>query len=212
MTPKEKIFNHLKEKMVKTSLSERTLQGIADSFSAFFSDENALTDESLETILSHAKSLEGQYSHDLSQGLEEAKKKLVPPPPGPQETKLPEELTKKLQDYDNLFAELKKEREARAQKAQNEQLASDIKKGLLEKGCEDNIFLKLALTQVDFAKDANANIDMLKATYDREYADSVEKGAFIPKTITATGAPVSEEQRKAMMEESLNDLRERHKI
>ena len=215
MEVKEKIFNHLKEKMGKTSLSERTLDGIATSFAAFFSDENAVTDEALGKVLSHAKSLEGQYSHDLSAGLEEAKKSLNPPqhPTPPAKTfEIPKELQDKLDDYQKRIELMEKERREALEKMNHKALSEDVKKELLGKGCQDNVFLKLALTQLDYSKDVAGNAEALKAIYDKEYSDSVQDGTFIPKTINVSGGAVTDEQRDKFAKDTLESLRERHKI
>lgn len=217
MSVQEKILNYLKERMVNTSLSERTLSSIAQSFGVFFSDENALTDENLEQILTHAKSLEGQYSHDLSLGLEEAKKKItsvaVPPKKG-QEThfELPEDVKKKLESYDKLFNEIEQEKAAAKQKANDERLSAEIKNALLGKGCKEDVFLKLTLTQIDYTKDLNSNVERLKGFYDGEVSDAVQKGGFVPQAGGITGAALSEEEMKKNMEESLKNLKDRNLI
>ena len=215
MEVKEKIFNHLKEKMGKTSLSERTLDGIATSFAAFFSDENAVTDEALGKVLSHAKSLEGQYSHDLSAGLEEAKKNLTPPAqqtPPAKTLEIPKEFQDRLDDYQKRIEQMEKERQEALEKLNHKALSEDVKKELLGKGCEDNVFLKLALTQLDYTKDVAGNTEALKAVYDKEYSDSVKDGTFIPKTINLSGGSVTDEQRDQFAKNALESLRERHKI
>lgn len=215
MEVKEKIFNHLKEKMGKTSLSERTLDGIANSFSAFFSDENAVTDEALANVLSHAKSLEGQYSHDLSAGLEKAKKDLAQPAPQPQPQptpEIPKELQERLDGYEKRIAQMEQERKAALEKQNQKVLSEDVKKDLLGKGCQDNVFLKLALTQLDYTKDVAGNAEALKAIYDKEYSESVKDGTFIPKTITVSGAGITDEERDKSVREAIEKLRDRHKI
>lgn len=216
MEVKEKIFNHLKEKMGKTSLSERTLDGIATSFAAFFSDENAVTDEALGKVLSHAKSLEGQYSHDLSEGLERAKKDLAPATQTTQTqqktSEIPKELQDRLDDYQKRIEQMEKERKEALERQNHKALSEDVRKELLGKGCQDNVFLKLALTQLDYTKDVAGNAEALKAIYDKEYSDSVQDGTFIPKTITVSGGSVTDEQRDKFAKETLEALRERHKI
>ena len=202
--------------MGKTSLSERTLEGFAASYSAFFSDENAVTEEGLKAILANVKSIEGQYSHDLSSGLEEAKKKLVPPaiptPPPPQETPEDKELKERLERLDKLYNDLQKEREAAAARQAREALAKEIENGLVAKGCQKGIFLDFVLTQIDGSKDAAANIASLKEVYDKKMTDSIQSGAFIPQTVPASAASVTEEQQKQMMEQAIQGLKERHQI
>ena len=222
MAAKEKILNYLKEKMEKTSLSERTLEGFADSYAQFFSDENTLTDEVLSTILTNVKNIEGQYSHDLSAGLKAAKAQLVKtdPQPNPQPDPQPQpepndqllKAMEKLEKYDKLFEQISKEREATAAELAYKKLAEEVERKLIAAGCEEGIFLDYALTQMRANQSVEENVSALKAIYDKKMTDSMQSGAFVPQTVVASASAVTEEQQKQMMQKALDELREKHKI
>ena len=145
--------------------------------------------------------------------MQKAKKDFTQPKqPQEQQPTIAKELQERLDSYEKRIAQMEQERKDALAKQNQLALSQDVKKDLLGKGCQDNVFLKLALTQLDYTKDVAGNAEALKAIYDKEYSESVKDGTFIPKTITVSGGAITDEERDRSVKDAIENLRNRHQI
>lgn len=137
---KEKILQVLKEKVGKTSLSEKTISDYAASIASLLTDESQLTDQFYDAHVGIIRSMDGNFNHDVAAQVEEAKKNLptpqtpsVTPPATPPAEEKPQ-WAKELEEQMRTF----KESQLNAQKqAQQNQLIESIRKRATTKDASD---------------------------------------------------------------------------
>ena len=235
MDTKEKIFTDLKAGMGNTSLSDKTLQGIADGFATFYKADTEVTPDVMKNIISYAKTQEGQLSHDIAAQVNAAKTKFETdfkvqwekehPTPDPKkiiddkkkpapvkEDENKSEIEKQLNELKEFKEQYMKEKAKGEEEMKKQTLQDAVKKQLIEQGCKENTCLKYAMTNLDFSKDEKANAEAIKTIYDKEMEEMKNATGFIPRTGGNIVVSNNDEQKKAAIKAQFDELKKKHQI
>lgn len=151
----------------------------------------------------------------LEKELEDARKGVPPvnppvPPVPPVATELPEEYKKKMEEYEKFMADQKKKEEEGQMQHKAEQrkkriidAARDSKNGML-----NSTILNPILKYADFSKDMTDDeyISHIQREYNENLKEAVKTG-YVPNIANIGGKSITEEQEKAIIEESAKKAR-----
>lgn len=214
----EKIYQKLLEALGKTSLTERTIKEKAARMAKKITTEDAITDDVITDAVGDLKSFEGELNFKVASKVAEALKNKTPQPGTPE--KMPDisqdllGLKEKIKELEDFKANYENSQSALSQQSMREKLAENIKKALIDKnGCEDNVYLELALSKINFDNDEVTNIASLKKIYDDRISLDAQKGGYIPSiSMDISSVPKTEEQIKKEDEELVKKLKAEGKI
>lgn len=163
---KETILSTLTEKLGDTQLSERTLTAYIDSHPVA---DGAEPDEAYFTAATQfLQSLEGQYKHDVAEGI---KKGGTPLPKGTQTPPSNETDNKELKELRDKVAALEKDRTTREQAETQAALVKKVKAAMKEQNATDDYVLNQTFKGVtlDPAKSVDDLATEMLTKYDAEY-------------------------------------------
>lgn len=212
---KEKILQVLKEKVGKTSLSEKTISDYATSIAALVTDESQLTDQFYDAHVGIIRSMDGNFNHDVAAQVEEVKKNLpnpqtppVTPPAIPPAEEKPQ-WAKEIEDQLKAF----KESQLNAQKqAQRNQIFENIRKTALSKdsaneksGWASNagvLNVAFGTIQIEDTDTEETISQKCQAEYNKRYIEIFGKSDSVPGIGMGGGASEisAEERAKAISE------------
>ena len=196
---KEKILNQLKDKLGKTSLSDRTLESKAARLAAKYKTEEEFTSEILEDVVSDLKELDGQLSHDVAEKIKAYK---------------PEKQVETKEDKDKPNPELEalkkkvdtltEEREKEKRNALTNGLRSEVKSKTNELKVSNSALWNDAVSMVSVKEDTTVDsllIDV-KKVYEEKLKAYVGEGAMPYGGEQRTGmSSVSSKEAEAKREE-----------
>lgn len=177
---KEELLAKISEKLGKTSLSERTLNSYVENIFKTVSDDSQINDVFLESHVGILKSVEGQLSHDIAEGLKNKPNEPtepIKPKPSPSDDSIKEIL--------KMISEVKSENSKLRERLDNEktlkdeqqykQAVSDAVKG---KGIKNVYILKqvMARKKFDVNKPVKEAVEETLKDYDAEYKDCFGSG------------------------------------
>ena len=206
MKMKEKILQKIKEKLGTTQLSDRTLNEVAvNHLSQTITTDGQLTDESVASMVSWLKVMEGQLNHEVAEKLKNQtpptpKPTPEPPKPTPQPFELPKEIQEELEASRKFRQEYLEKQQAEQLQAKKTQLFNDVKKALEAAGCTDEIMVRLAMPNIDYEKGIEDNVRVLKDVYNRELSNYASKQGYTPMR-QSTPSPVSKTQEEIAAEQ-----------
>ncbi|WP_303207352.1 hypothetical protein [Bacteroides oleiciplenus] len=202
---KEQILSEITTRVGKTSLSQRTL---TDYVNRNLPTEGTEPDDAFwEKHVGFLKSLDGNYSHDVSTQVEEFKKNYKPNQQQandtPQEGKDNEvlELLKGIKDENK---ELRERLDRQDQVKSQSELREKVIAGMKAKGVNDEYVLTTTLTkhgEFDSKKSVDELVDSLLPIYDKEFSACRGNGA-VPRT--------GQQQQQNTKNETLKRFKERH--
>ncbi len=202
---KEQILSEITTRVGKTSLSQRTL---TDYVNRNLPTEGTEPDDAFwEKHVGFLKSLDGNYSHDVSTQVEEFKKNYKPNQQQandtPQEGKDNEvlELLKGIKDENK---ELRERLDRQDQVKSQSELREKVIAGMKAKGVNDEYVLTTTLTkhgEFDSKKSVDELVDSLLPVYDKEFSACRGNGA-VPRT--------GQQQQQNTKNETLKRFKERH--
>lgn len=170
----ETILSTLTEKMGDTQLSERTLTAYIESHPVA---DGAEPDEAYFTAATKfLQSLEGQYKHDVAEGI---KKGGTPPPPPPPTTPPSPTDDKELKELRDKVASLEKDRTDRMKAETQAALVKKVKAAMKEQNATDDYVLTQTLKGVtlDPAKSVEDLTKEMLVKYDAEFKACRGNGA-----------------------------------
>lgn len=184
---KEELLSKISEKLGKTSLSERTLNSYVENIVKLVSDDSQVNDDFLTSHVGILKSIEGQLSHDIAEGLKgkgESKPNNEPNPnPNPAPSGQGDESMKKILE---MISEIKKENSELRIRIDEEKttMAEDSYKRAISdamklKGAKNDYILKqvLANKKFDINKPVEDSVKEALEDYDTEYKSCFGDGA-----------------------------------
>ena len=214
----EKIYQKLLEALGKTSLTERTIKEKATRMAKRITTEEAINEDVIADAVGDLKSFEGELNFKVASRVEEALKNKTPRPVSPE--KMPDisqdllGLKDKIKELEDFKANYENSQSVLSQQTMREKLAENIKKALIDSnGCEDNVYLELALSKINFDNDEVTNIENLKKIYDDRISLDAQKGGYIPSiSMDIPSVPKTAEQIKKEDEELTKKLKAEGKL
>lgn len=202
---KEQILSEITARAGKTSLSQRTL---ADYVERNLPAEGTEPDEAFwEKHVGFLKSLDGNYSHDVSTQVDEFKKNYKPAQrpdtEAPQEGK-DLEILELLKGIKNENKELRERLDLQDQVKSQSELREKVIAGMKAKGVNDEYVLATTMTkhgELDSKKSVDELVDSLIPVYDKEFSACRGNGA-VPRT--------GQQQQQNTKNETLKRYKERH--
>lgn len=192
---KEKILQVLKEKVGKTSLSEKTISDYVNAIAVLVTDEAQLTDQFYAAHVGIIKSMDGNFSHDVAAQVEEAKKNLPNPqtPPAPTTPPVTPPAEEKPQWAKDLEAQMKTFNESQqnaAKQAQRSQIIENIRKTALTKDAANEksgwasnagiLGMAIQLIQIEDADTEEAISQKCQTEYNKRYTEAFGTSEAIP--------------------------------
>lgn len=181
---KETLLSTLNEKLGETQLSERTLTAYIEGHPVAEGEEPG--EAYFTAATTFLKSLEGQYRHDVAEGIEKGKKPLETPPTNPPKHNEESEELRKMRER---VEALEKADKDRASAETQTELVKKVKKAMKEQNATDEYVLTQIFKGVtlDPAKSvADLTKEMLNA-YDTEYKACRGSGAHPRNTNPGSG-------------------------
>lgn len=202
---KEQILSEITTRIGKTSLSQRTL---TDYVSSNLPTEGAEPDDAFwEKHVGFLKSLDGNFSHDVSTQVEEFKKNYKPNQQQandtPQEGK-DNEVLELLKGIKNENKELRERLDRQDQAKSQSELREKVVAGMKAKGISDEYVLNTTLAkhgELDYKKSVDELVESLLPAYDKEFSACRGNGA-VPRT--------GQQQQQNTKNETLKRFKERH--
>lgn len=185
----EKILSSLTERLGETQFSERTLNAYIDSHPVA---EGAEPDEAyFESAANFFKSLEGQYRHDVAEGI---KKAGTPPVVKPSNDTTPSSNDNELKELREKVASLEKAQKEQVEKVTQTELAQKVKKAMKEQNATDDYVLEQTFRGItlDPAKSVDDLAKDMLAKYDAEYKACRGEGAPPRQNTTGGGGGKTE--------------------
>lgn len=184
---KEELLSKISEKLGKTSLSERTLNSYVENIVKLVSDDSQVNDDFLTSHVGILKSIEGQLSHEIAEGLKGkgGGKPNNEPTPNQNQTQggQGDESMKKILD---MISEIKKENSelrARLDEEKTTRTESSYKRAISDamkqKGAKNDYILKqvIAKKKFDVNKSVEDSVKEALEDYDTEYKSCFGDGA-----------------------------------
>ena len=181
---KEKIFSELKAKVGETNLSDRTIMSVVEGYA---SDEGFEPDDAWWTrqvALLH--SLQGQYNHDLAEGLKQAKPVPAPPVPKGKDVNVPAPKGDVMSDeLREMLEQIRQENKAlrdRIDEAdaahKTREVLQDVRHAMTEQGCDRDYVLSNVLrnAKIDVTKNVEDIVAELLPVYDKEVTEAFGSG------------------------------------
>lgn len=202
---KEQILSEITTRLGKTNLSQRTL---TDYVSSNLPTEGAEPDDAFwERHVGFLKSLDGNFSHDVSTQVEEFKKSYKPNQQQandtPQEGK-DNEVLELLKSIKNENKELRERLDRQDQAKSQSELREKVVAGMKAKGISDEYVLNTTLAkhgELDSKKSVDELVESLLPAYDKEFSACRGNGA-VPRT--------GQQQQQNTKNETLKRFKERH--
>lgn len=202
---KEQILSEITTRIGKTSLSQRTL---TDYVNRNLPSEGTEPDDAFwEKHVGFLKSLDGNFSHDVSTQVEEFKKNYKPNQQQanetPQEGK-DNEVLELLKGIKNENKELRERLDRQDQAKSQSELREKVIAGMKAKGVNDEYVLNTTLTkygELDSKKSVDELVESILPVYDKEYSACRGNGA-VPRT--------GQQQQQNTKNETLKRFKERH--
>ena len=188
---KEKIFSELKSKIGETSLSDRTIMSVVESYA---SDEGFEPDDAWwSKQVTLLQSLQGQYNHDLAEGLK-AKETVPSEPKEPKEPKngtaptISDELREMLEQIKQENKELRERIDEADAAHSRRELLHEVREAMTAEGCDREYVLSNVLrnAKIDVTKKASEIVADLLPIYDKEVTEAF--GAGVPPRNGGAGA------------------------
>lgn len=188
---KEKILQVLKEKVGKTSLSEKTISDYVNSIAVLVTDETQLTDQFYAAHVGIIKSMDGNFSHDVAAQVEEAKKNLPNPqtPPAPA-TPPAEEKPQWAKDLEAQMKTFNESQQNAAKQAQRSQIIENIRKTALTKDAANEksgwasnagiLGMAIQLIQIEDTDTEETISQKCQAEYNKGYTEAFGTSEAIP--------------------------------
>jgi hypothetical protein len=188
---KEKILTKIREKIGKTSLSERTLSQKAERLAKKVLKDEDLTDELIADAVGDLKDIEGQLNHDVAEKVKDVEKRYAErqtdPGGGTQGAgtdapawalelqKIVNEKVKVLDDFAKLKQSIESEREANHLK----DFKKELKEVMMAKGVDDEYVLDVVLGRIQKVDDGGVEgaIEGAWKAYDADYRLAHKEGA-----------------------------------
>lgn len=201
---KEKILQVLKEKVGKTSLSDKTVSDYVAGIATFVTDESQLTDQFYTAHVNIIKSMDGNFSHDVAAQVEEAKKNLSNPQTPPT-TPPAEEKPQWAKDFETQMKTFIESQQSAIKQAQRTQLLESVKKTALTKDAANEksgwasnagvLDMAVQLIQIEDADTEETIFQKCQAEYNKRYVETFGKSDSVPG-VGGGGVAVSAEERQ----------------
>ncbi|MCE8803563.1 hypothetical protein K0F72_03360 [Bacteroides fragilis] len=202
---KEQILSEITTRIGKTSLSQRTL---TDYVSSNLPTEGAEPDDAFwEKHVGFLKSLDGNFSHDVSTQVEEFKKNYKPNQQQANDTTQEgkdNEVLELLKGIKNENKELRERLDRQDQAKSQSELREKVVAGMKAKGISDEYVLNTTLAkhgELDSKKSVDELVESLLPAYDKEFSACRGNGA-VPRT--------GQQQQQNTKNETLKKFKERH--
>ena len=202
---KEQILSEITTRIGKTSLSQRTL---TDYVNRNLPSEGTEPDDAFwEKHVGFLKSLDGNFSHDVSTQVEEFKKNYKPNQQQANETTQEgkdNEVLELLKGIKNENKELRERLDRQDQAKNQSELREKVIAGMKAKGVNDEYVLNTTLTkygELDSKKSVDELVESILPVYDKEYSACRGNGA-VPRT--------GQQQQQNTKNETLKRFKERH--
>ena len=202
---KEQILSEITTRVGKTSLSQRTL---TDYVNRNLPAEGTEPDDAFwEKHVGFLKSLDGNYSHDVSTQVEEFKKNYKPNQQQANDTTQEgkdNEVLELLKSIKNENKELRERLDRQDQVKSQSELREKVIAGMKAKGVNDEYVLTTTLTkhgELDSKISVDELVDSLLPVYDKEFSACRGNGA-VPRT--------GQQQQQNTKNETLKRFKERH--
>lgn len=202
---KEQILSEITTRIGKTSLSQRTL---TDYVNRNLPSEGTEPDDAFwEKHVGFLKSLDGNFSHDVSTQVEEFKKNYKPNQQQANETTQEgkdNEVLELLKGIKNENKELRERLDRQDQAKSQSELREKVIAGMKAKGVNDEYVLNTTLTkygELDSKKSVDELVESILPVYDKEYSACRGNGA-VPRT--------GQQQQQNTKNETLKRFKERH--
>nr|DAV19581.1 MAG TPA: hypothetical protein [Caudoviricetes sp.] len=177
---KEELLAKISEKLGKTSLSERTLNSYVENIFKTVSDDSQINDVFLESHVGILKSVEGQLSHDIAEGLKNKPNEPtgpINPKPSPSDDSIKKilEMISEVKSENSKLRERLDNEKTLKDEQQYKQAVSDAVKG---KGIKNVYILKqvMARKKFDVNKPVEEAVEETLKDYDAEYKDCFGSG------------------------------------
>lgn len=177
---KEELLAKISEKLGKTSLSERTLNSYTENILKTVNDDSQINDVFLESHVGILKSVEGQLSHDIAEGLKNKpneQSEAIKPKPSPSDDSIKKilEMISEVKSENSKLRESLDNEKTLKDEQQYKQAVSDAVKG---KGIKNVYILKqvMARKKFDVNKPVEEAVKETLEDYDAEYKDCFGSG------------------------------------
>jgi hypothetical protein len=185
-------LNDIAEKRIEMGgVSDENLDEVAESFGVMLKPLQREIDRRVSSVkkdsLSEreqlAKSLNYSSWAEMLNGIKERKDgetevETGTPPASTGDDKLLNEIAEMRKYID----ELRQDNEKRLNMEKNKQFTKTVKEKLTgEKGCNDDVFLKLVLHELDAQKSIDENVESLRKRYDEEASAARTSGYYVPE-------------------------------
>lgn len=155
-----------------SNLSERTVSAYAEQTASVMGEEYEMTDDFVQKHAAVLKSMGGQLSHDISEGIEAWKSKNQPNPTPAPPTPTPSSDNTELDELKNQFEALKKQFDESNSQKTMEAYRKELRGKLKEKlgsGANDYILDDVVRGEWDVKKSVDAVIGEAESTYNAKY-------------------------------------------
>lgn len=189
---KEELLQKICEKLGKTSLSERTLSTYAENLSKIVGDDSQIDDNFLSSHANILKSIEGQISHDITDGIENWKTKQTP-------DKSNDEILSALAEIKEDNKRLKERLDSAENKNAQEDFRNSVKNAMRNKGAKNDYILKQIVSQKDFdlKKSVDDVVEDMLKEYDESFKSCFGNGAS-PRESEGNGSNGEEAIKKTL--------------
>lgn len=155
-----------------SNLSERTVSAYAEQTASVMGEEYEMTDDFVQKHAAVLKSMGGQLSHDISEGIEAWKSKNQPTPAPAPPTPAPHSGNSEFDELKNQFEALKKQLDESNNQKTMEAYRKELRGKLKEKlgiGANDYILDDVVRDKWDTNKSVDAVIGEAESTYNAKY-------------------------------------------
>jgi hypothetical protein len=189
---KEKILTKIREKIGKTSLSERTLSQKAERLAKKVAKEEDITDELIAEAVGDLKDIEGQLNHDVAEKVKEAEKKFADRQTEPNGgaggggsqggagNDMPAWFSEFQKQQKEEMESLKRRFEEEKSLAVLKAHRADLKSRMTREGAEKEYFLDVVLGRIQKIEESKSIDDAVKealSEYDKEVTRAFGEGA-----------------------------------
>lgn len=178
---KEELLEKLRAKIGKTSLSERTLSTYSENLLKYVSDDSVVDDIFLESHANILKSIEGQISHDISEGISDWKSKNtgVGNNKGENDDKDFGKILEMLEEIKGENSKLKERLDSAETKKSQSEYRELLKKAMQNKGAKNDYILSQTINQKEFdvSKSVDDVVEDFLSDYDSNFKSCFGSGA-----------------------------------
>ncbi|MEG1684572.1 MAG: hypothetical protein RR319_01305 [Bacteroides sp.] len=201
---KEKILQAIKEKLGKTSLSEKTIAKKAERLAKKITKDEEMTTDVIADAVDDLKDIEGQLNHDVAEQVTtQVAEKLKNTKPGGNNVDVTEnendEIKTALEEVKTLKAELAAEKELKLKESFRKSVVEALEKqGSTDEFYREHVLLKYGL---DEKKSVEENATLLKSKYDETVSERGANGG-VPHSGNHVPAEVDKTAREAAIKEA----------